>query len=78
LGSAVAEALVESGVAVAFAHVGVRDTFAEGGSQPYLFDKYGLSARHIAATVHRLLRPEVSDAAGRSAVERERSGSKGV
>ena len=48
LGSAVAETLLESGIASRFARIGVEDRFAEGGSTPYLFDKYGLSARHIA------------------------------
>ncbi|CAH1692675.1 Transketolase, C-terminal section [Hyphomicrobiales bacterium] len=48
LGSAVAETLMEAGVSCAFRRIGVRDTFAEGASTPYLFDKYGLSARSIA------------------------------
>lgn len=54
LGSAVAETLAEAGIATAFARVGIRDTFAEGGSTPYLFEKYGLSAAHIIATLERL------------------------
>lgn len=51
LGSAVAELLMESDVHVKFRRVGVRDTFAEGGSTAYLFDKYGLSAEALAAAV---------------------------
>ena len=47
LGSAVAEMLLESGVKPAFARVGVKDTFAEGGSTPYLQRKYGLTAQEI-------------------------------
>lgn len=54
LGSAVAETLLEAGVATRFARVGVRDTFAEGGSTPYLFGKYGLTAGAIADAVVRL------------------------
>ena len=49
LGSAVAETLLENGVAAAFARVGIRDTFAEGGTTGYLQDKYGLTARDIIA-----------------------------
>jgi len=51
LGSAVAEALMEAGVPARFRRVGVRDTFAEGGSTPYLFRKYGLDADAIAAAL---------------------------
>lgn len=54
LGSAVAEVLAEDGAGVAFARVGLRDTFAEGGSTPYLFDKYGLTAAAILRTLDTL------------------------
>jgi transketolase len=53
LGSAVAELLMERGVNVPFHRVGVRDVFAEGGSTPYLFEKYGLSEDAIISTVNR-------------------------
>lgn len=77
LGSAVAEALAEAGVATRFARIGVRDTYAEGGSQAYLFDKYGLSARHVAAAVRRLLRG--GDAVeGLAQAELTRTGDRGV
>ena len=49
LGSAVAEILLEAGVSAGFARVGVKDTFAEGGSTPYLQAKYGLLAADIVA-----------------------------
>ncbi|MEP3276755.1 MAG: transketolase C-terminal domain-containing protein [Stappiaceae bacterium] len=55
LGSAVAETLLEAGVHAKFKRVGIQDTFAEGGSTDYLFDKYGLSAKHIVAAVQQLL-----------------------
>ena len=55
LGSAIAETLLEAGVHTNFTRVGVKDTFAEGGSTPFLFDKYGLSARHIESAVLRKL-----------------------
>ena len=49
LGSAVAETVALSGIGVALGMIGVQDTFAEGGSTPYLFEKYDLNARAIAA-----------------------------
>lgn len=49
LGSAVAETLMEAGVRAAFTRVGIPDTFAEGGSTPYLLKKYGLTAEAIVA-----------------------------
>ncbi|CDZ47812.1 transketolase family protein [Neorhizobium galegae] len=51
LGSAVAELLMENDVHVKFRRIGVRDVFAEGGTTPYLFEKYGLSAKALAATI---------------------------
>lgn len=48
LGSAVAEALALAGVTTRFGMIGVQDTFAEGGTTSYLFERYGLSAQHIA------------------------------
>jgi len=53
LGSAVAETLVEAGVATAFARVGIADRFAEGGSTPYLQAKYGLDAPAIVTAFRR-------------------------
>jgi transketolase len=47
LGSAVAEALGESRPTPMY-RIGLRDTFGESGALEELFDKYGLSARHIA------------------------------
>jgi transketolase len=54
LGSAVAELLMEKGVAIHFRRVGLQDTFAEGGTAPYLFEKYGLSESAIVAAVMEL------------------------
>jgi len=53
LGSAVADALVDEGVHVAFERVGIRDTFAYGASAPYLFRAHGLTAEAIADAVRR-------------------------
>jgi transketolase len=55
LGSAVAELLVEHDP-VPMQRVGVRDTFAESGPYLALLDRYGLSARHIAAAVRAVIR----------------------
>jgi len=49
LGSAVAETLMEASVAAGFVRVGIMDTFAEGGSTPYLAKKYGLTAEALIA-----------------------------
>ncbi|BBK38800.1 transketolase [Allostella sp. ATCC 35155] len=53
LGSAVAEMLMEAGVRCGFERIGVRDVFAEGGTTPYLLQKYGLTAEAIVAAFHR-------------------------
>jgi transketolase len=55
LGSAVAEALLEGGAATRLARVGIQDTFAESGSRPYLFSRYGLSVQRILEEAWRLL-----------------------
>ena len=47
LGSAVAEAIAERGVGVPLVRLAVRD-FAESGTTEELYDKYGLSAKHVA------------------------------
>jgi transketolase len=47
LGSAVAEALAEAGVGRPLRRVGIEDVYAESGSRPYLFSKYGLSVQRI-------------------------------
>ena len=58
LGSAISEALAErqANTHIKFKRVGVLDTFAEGGSTSYLFNKYGLSAQHIFAAISELLK----------------------
>ena len=47
LGSAVAEALAENGRSALLRRVGIQDQFAESGSRPYLFSRYGLSVGAI-------------------------------
>lgn len=55
LGSAIAETLLEGGISRKFKRIGIEDTFAEGGSTEFLFDKYGLSSTKIEDTVIALL-----------------------
>ena len=47
LGSAVAEVLADEGVGLPFKRVGIQDQFCEGGTTPYLMDKFGLNAPAI-------------------------------
>jgi transketolase len=66
LGSAVAEAMAEVGAGARLTRVGIDDRFAESGSRPYLFSRYGLSVRRIVAEAWRMLGradppPEVSE-----------------
>jgi transketolase len=55
LGSAVAEVMAESGATCRLARVGIQDRFAESGSRPYLFSRYGLSVQRILEEAWRLL-----------------------
>jgi transketolase len=55
LGSAVAEAIAESGAGAKFARIGVH-SYGESGAQDELYDKYGLSAKHLAERARSLLR----------------------
>ncbi|MEP1354194.1 MAG: transketolase C-terminal domain-containing protein [Tateyamaria sp.] len=48
LGSAVAEVLMDEGVGLPFKRVGIQDRFCEGGTTPYLMNKFGLDAVAIA------------------------------
>lgn len=55
LGSAVAEVLCDAGIGLPFRRVGLQDCYAEGGSTPYLFKKYGIDASAIAAAARAVL-----------------------
>ncbi len=48
LGDAVGEVLLDAQISRPFKRIAVRDQFAETGTGAELFEKYGLSARHIA------------------------------
>ncbi len=51
LGSAVAEVLVDEGIGLPFKRVGIQDRFCEGGTTPYLMNKFGIDAAAIANAV---------------------------
>jgi transketolase len=55
LGAAVAELLADAGIGRRLVRMGLQDTFAHGGSRPYLLDHYGLSARHLVRRVEELV-----------------------
>ena len=51
LGSAVAEVLMDEGIGLPFKRVGVQDRFCEGGTTPYLMNRFGLDAPAIVQAV---------------------------
>jgi transketolase len=51
LGDAVGEVLLDNQIAVPFTRVAVKDQFAETGTGPQLYEKYGLSHNHIVKAV---------------------------
>ena len=55
LGSAVAEVMAEVGTGARLLRLGVQDCFAEGASTAWLFEKHGLSATGIAASLRSAL-----------------------
>lgn len=55
LGSAVAEVMAEAGTGARLLRLGVQDRFAEGASTAWLFEKHGLSATGIAASLRTAL-----------------------
>lgn len=55
LGSAVAEVLADEGIGLPFKRVGIQDQFCEGGTTPYLMDKFGLNAPAIVDAAHNVM-----------------------
>ena len=55
LGSAVAETLGER-CPTPIERIGLKDTFGESGTPRLLFDKYGMSPKHIAEAARRVIR----------------------
>lgn len=54
IGSLVAETMADAGAAKRLVRLGLRDTYAHGGSRPYLMKHYGLDATALVAGVERL------------------------
>lgn len=54
IGSMVAEALAEAGLARRLIRLGLRDTYAHGGSRPYLMRYYGMDALALVRAVEQL------------------------
>ncbi|WP_071795911.1 transketolase family protein [Natronohydrobacter thiooxidans] len=54
IGSMVAEALAEAGLARKLVRLGLQDTYAHGGSRPYLMRYYGLDALSLVHAVERV------------------------
>jgi transketolase len=55
LGDAIGEVLLDNQISVPFTRVAVNDHFAETGTGPQLFEKYGLSHNHILKAVKNTL-----------------------
>ena len=51
LGSAVAETLMDAAIGMPFKRVGIQDRFCEGGTTPYLMNKFGIDHKGIVAVV---------------------------
>ena len=51
LGDAVGEVLLDNQISVPFTRIAVKDQFAETGTGPQLYEKYGLSHNHIVKAV---------------------------
>ena len=55
IGSLVAEIMADNGVGKKLIRLGLKDTYAHGGSRPYLMRYYGLDASALVAGVEKLL-----------------------
>lgn len=54
IGSLVAETIADAGIAKRLVRLGLKDTYAHGGSRPYLMRTYGLDAPALVAAIERL------------------------
>ena len=64
LGSAVAETIAEHGSGRPLARLGPQDTYAVGGTQPYVLERFGLSAAAVVRSAEKLLGARLGLAAG--------------
>jgi transketolase len=58
IGSLVAETMADAGVGKRLIRLGLRDTYAHGGSRPYLMRHYGLDALALVRGIERLMGQE--------------------
>jgi len=56
LASAVADLAVDERFAIKLKRVGIPDCFCESGSLPYLAERYGMTAAHLAKAAHEILK----------------------
>ena len=56
LASAVADLAVDERLAIKLKRVGIPDCFCESGSLPYLAERYGMTAAHLASAAQEILR----------------------
>ena len=56
LASAVADLAVDERLSIRLQRVGIPDCFCESGSLPYLAERYGLTAAHLASAAQEILR----------------------
>jgi transketolase len=54
LGSAVSDLISERNLGRRLVKVGIRDTFTHGGSQPYLFEEYGIGGAAVIDAIEDL------------------------
>jgi len=55
LGSIIAESIAEAGISKKLVKIGLKDTFAHGGSREYLMKTYGLDAMKLISDVEKLI-----------------------
>jgi transketolase len=60
IGSLVAESIADAGVGKRLLRLGLRDTYAHGGSRPYLMRFYGLDAFALVGGIEALMSQELS------------------
>lgn len=60
LGSAVAEVMAEAGIGKPLVRIGLRDTYAHGGSRAYLMRKYGIDAKALIQAVEQMLKADLN------------------
>lgn len=60
VGSLVAEAITDAGIGKRLLRIGLKDTYAHGGSRPYLMRFYGFDAASLVENIERLIGHKLS------------------